>query len=162
MIVQVRLGQPVSGRVGHFVRCAYAPLPLTEKGIAMAENAVATVKGGFFEQYGPTVSQVSGVGSKRREAAQALATKGLRDLRERMTTLDGVIAGSAAVATNSVVSANVELGGQRAIETETLINRNTVAGDVTIIEADINSLSSKTTFGANPPANLDGNPLGTR
>lgn len=126
------------------------------------ENAVATVKGGLFEQYGNTLAQVQGTGSKRRAVAQALATKGLLDLRARMSALDGVIAGSPATKTYTRVEANVELGGVRAIETQTLINRNTTAGDVTVIEGDINTFRTKTTFGANPPANLDGNPLGTR
>lgn len=128
----------------------------------MAENAVATVKGGLFEQYGSTLSQIQGTGSKRRIAAQALGTKGLRDLRARMTALDGVAAGATASKTNTRVEANVEMGGVRVIETETLINRVTIAGDSTIIEADINTLTTKTTFGSSPVANLDGNPLGTR
>jgi hypothetical protein len=126
------------------------------------ESAVATVKGGFFEQYGSTLSQIHGIGSARRRAAQALATKGLLDLRARMSALDGVVPGSAATKTYTRVVAAEELGGVRAIETQTLINRNTTAADVTMIEADINTYRTRNTFGANPPANLDGNPLGTR
>lgn len=128
----------------------------------MAENAVATVKGGLFEQYGPTLTQIQGIGPNRRTAAQAISKLGYRDLRARMTALDGVAPGANASKTNARVVAAEELGGIRPIEQQSLINRVTVAGDVTIIEGDINTLSTKTTFGANPPANLDGNPLGTR
>lgn len=128
----------------------------------MGESAVATVKGGFFEQYGNTLTQSQGTGPARRRAARALATKGLMDLRARMTALDGVVAGATATKNYYRIVAAEELGGVRAVEAQALINRATVAGDVTIIEADINTLSTKTTFGASPVANLDGNPLGTR
>lgn len=126
----------------------------------MAENAVATVKGGLYEQYGTTLTQIQGTGPARRRIRMWLASKGLRDLRARMTALDGVAAGAAALKVNARVEANVELGGVRAIENETLINRVTVAGDTTIIEGDINTYTTKTTMAS--PANLDGNPLGTR
>lgn len=123
----------------------------------------ATVLGGFFEQNGvSTLTNMTTRGAPRRKAAQALDGKGTFDIRARMTALDGVAPGATALKTNTVVEANVELGGLRAITTETLINRATTAGDVTNIEATINTLSTKTTFGASPPANLDGNPLGTR
>jgi hypothetical protein len=58
--------------------------------------------------------------------------------------------------------AAVELGGVRATEAINLINRATVAGDVTEINADILSVTTRTTFGASPPSNKDGNPLGYR
>lgn len=128
----------------------------------MAENAIATVLGGFWSQYAPTLSQIQGTGSARRRAAQALNHKGVYDLRARMTALDGVAPGAAATKNYTRIVAAEDLSGVRAIETQVLINRVTVAGDVTIIEADINTFSTKTTFGASPPANLDGNPLGTR
>ena len=128
----------------------------------MAESAVATVKGGFWEQYGSTVTQVQGTGALRRHIARMLSRKGVQDLRARMTALDGVAAGANATKTQPRVEPNVELGGKRTIETETLINRNTTAADIVVIEADVNTYSTRTTFGASPPANLDGNPLGTR
>lgn len=127
----------------------------------MAMSAVATVKGGFFEQYGSTLSQVATTSSPRRRVSQYLGDKGMLDLRARMVALDGVVAGSNATKTVARVAAAEDLSGLRAIETETLINRNTTAADVTEINKVL-SLSSKTTFGASPPANLDGNPLGTR
>jgi hypothetical protein len=127
------------------------------------ENAVATVKGGLYETVGlTTLTQISGVGQQRRRVAQLLGDKSLLDLRQRLIALVGAAAGGAALKTIGRVEANVELGGKRTIETETLINRNTTAGDVTLINNDLLALTSKTTFGASPPANLDGNPLGTR
>ena len=129
----------------------------------MSISFSATVPGGLFEQNGvPVLTNMTTRGHRRRSAAQALDAKGAWDIRARMTALDGVAPGATAAKTNTVVEANVELGGARNITTETLINRATTAADVTHIEATVNTFSSKTTFGANPPANLDGNPLGTR
>lgn len=127
-------------------------------------GATATVKGGLFESAGlASLSQVQGTGSQRRRISQLFATKGLRDKRALARALDGVVAGSTATATNGRVEASVELGGKRTIESQSLVNRATVAGDVTEINADfLNSLTSRTTFGASPVANKDGNPLGTR
>lgn len=127
----------------------------------MAMSAVATIKGGLFEQYGSTLSQISTTSAPRRRASQVLADKGMLDLRARMVALDGVVAGSNATKTVARVGATEDLSGVRPIEVETLINRNTTAADVTEINKML-SLTSKTTFGASPPANLDGNPLGTR
>lgn len=128
----------------------------------MAANAVATVKGGFWPTNGvSSLSQISGVGPQRRRVAQALGKKSLMDLREIMETLNGAAAGSAASKTYTRVAAAEELGGVRAIETQTLIGRNTTAGDVTEINADILTLSTRT-YTPSPVANLDGNPLGTR
>lgn len=129
----------------------------------MSVSYSASVLGGFFEQNGvPTLTNMQTRGYARRKASQALDAKGAWDVRARMTALDGVVPGATALKTNTVVEANSELGGARNITTETIINRATTAGDVTHIEATINTFSTKTTFGANPPANLDGNPLGTR
>lgn len=129
----------------------------------MTSKATATVKGGFWpENVVPSLVSISGRGFGRFRIAQRLATKSMRALRATMLALDGVVAGSAATKTNSRIAADVELGGKRTIETETLINRNTVAADVTEINADLLTLTTRTTFGASPPANKDLNPLGTR
>lgn len=124
--------------------------------------ATATVLGGFWPQNSvSTLTQVSGRGSARRLAARALGQKGVMSLRELMETLDGVVAGSAASKALARVVASSELGGVRAIENETLISRNSAAGDVTTINADILTLSTRT-YTASPVANGDHNPLGTR
>lgn len=128
----------------------------------MSANAVATVLGGFWAQFSPTLTQISGDAPQKHKIAQLLGKKSLLDLRARMTALDGVAPGANATKNYTVVQANVELGGLRAIDTQVLINRNTTAADVTEIETDVNTYSTNTTFGANPPVNLDGNPLGTR
>lgn len=121
----------------------------------------ATLAGGFFEQYGSTLSGIFvGGGANRRRAAQALHAKGLKAYRELMLTLDGATAGSAAAASQGRIANSTELGGKRTIETETFIDANSAAGDIVRIDADISAFSS--TIGASPPANLDGNPLGTR
>lgn len=123
-------------------------------------SATATVKGGFFEQYSATLSQVSTTSAFKRRASQALAKRGQMSLRERMETLNGAASGSAASKVLTRIEANVELGGVRTIENETLVSANTTAGDITEINEDILALSTKTTLAS--PANGDLNPLGTR
>ena len=126
-------------------------------------NATASVKGGFWEYNAvPSLTGVATTNAQKRRAAQALATKGSMGLREIMETLDGVVAGSTAAKTLTRIASSDELGGVRAVETETLVNRATTAADVTEINSDILSLTSKTTFGSSPVANGDGNPLGFR
>lgn len=82
--------------------------------------------------------------------------------RELMVQLNGVAPGAAALKTLGRVQASTELGGKRVIETDTIVNRVTAAGDVTAIAANLLTYTTRTTFGASPKANLDGNPLGTR
>lgn len=125
-------------------------------------GTTAIVKGGLFEQYGSTVSSISVTEAGKRRAAQALSQKGQWSLRERAETLNGVAPGAPAVKTNARVQASEELGGKRVIENEVLVNRNTTTADQTELNDDVFSLSNKTTFGSNPPANKDGNPLDTR
>jgi hypothetical protein len=122
-----------------------------------------TVKGGFWPTNGVDSFQgVSGENGLRHTVRQALGQKSLRELRERIDALLGVAPGATATATNTRVAASEELGGVRAIETEVLINRATTAADVTEIRDTILEHSVDTTFGPNPPPNLDRNPLGTR
>lgn len=125
-------------------------------------SAIATVKGGFWPENGvSSLTQSSGVGTARRKAAQALATKGTMALRELMETLNGAAAGAAASKVLTRIAHSEELGGVRTIENETLVGRNTTAADESAIDADILSLSTRT-YDPTPVANLDGNPLGTR
>lgn len=129
----------------------------------MTTGATATVKGGFWPVNGVTsVASISGKGPWRRRVAQAFDTYGLMDQRALAVALDGVVAGSNATKTLGRIENNVELGGKRVVETNTLVNRNTTAGDVTEENADFFTLTSRTTKGSSPPANKDGNPLGTR
>lgn len=123
----------------------------------------STVKGGFWEVNG--VSTLTGVQSKtamRRRISEMLGKKSLLATREKMFVLMGAAAGSAVSKTLTRVEANSELGGKRNIETETLYSANSDAADITEIKADFLRETAQTTFGASPPANLDGNPLGTR
>lgn len=128
----------------------------------MGSTATATVKGGLFEQYGTTISGLGAIGSGRFSIAQLLSRRGNLALRARLLGLDGVAPGAVVAKTIARVEANAEQGGKRTIETQTLINRATTNADVTEINNDLLNLTSRTTFGANPPVNKDGNPLGTR
>jgi hypothetical protein len=120
--------------------------------------ASATVKGGVFD--GTTLTSIQGSGFARRQVAKHLGSKGLMDERALASALSGVVAGSNATKTLSRIESNSELGGKRTVETETIINRNTAAGDVTALAADLFAYTTKTTMAS--PANKDGNPLGTR
>lgn len=119
----------------------------------------ATVLGGLFG--GETFATIHTTSSLRKRASLALGRKSQLALRQVMRALDGVAAGANATKNYTRVDANQEMGGKRTIETQVLINRATTAADVTDINADILSLASKT-YNNSPPANLDGNPLGTR
>lgn len=123
--------------------------------------ADATVKGGLFAQYSATLTQVQGTGALRRIIAQMFGRKQLREQRELLLTLNGATAGSAALATNARVAASSELGGLRTVESESLVNRVTAAGDITVANEDFFALSGKT-HDPTPIANLDGSPLGER
>lgn len=124
--------------------------------------ATATVKGGLFPEVGvSSLASIQGSGSGLKRIQQQFTDKGLREMRRRALTLDGVVSGTTATETNKRIEANAELGGKRVIESETLIGRATTAADITELNADLYaSLTSKTTLAA--VANKDGNPLGTR
>jgi hypothetical protein len=125
-------------------------------------TAVAQVKGGFWPDNGVSVlTQISGVGNGRGDVARALNKKNMLATREKLDTLLGVAPGQPAVATRTYVANSEELGGKRAIATETLINRNTTAADVTELRNDLLTYSTRT-YDTTPVPNLDGNPLGTR
>jgi len=129
----------------------------------MTVGATATVKGGFWPANGiGSLTQISGKGSLRRIVAQALGMDQLQDQRELLETLNGVAPGATALKTSARVVAAEELGGKRLIEQVTIINRATTAADVTELNADFLTLTTRTSFGATPPANKDLNPLGTR
>lgn len=125
--------------------------------------ATATVKGGFFETNGvSSLPSMSGEDGQRRSLRRRFGVKAMYAFREIAFVLTGAAPGATATKNYTAVAPSTELGGVRAIETQVLVNRATVAGDVTEIQQEVLRYSTKTTFGANPPANLDRNPLGTR
>lgn len=125
--------------------------------------ATATVKGGFFEQNGGSpYAQVSGRGDERRRVAIWLGKKGTLAIRAQLAALIGAAAGGAVSKTYGRVANAVELGGKRTIESEVLASGVTTAAQVTELKADLTTLTTRTSFGASPPANKDLNPLGTR
>jgi hypothetical protein len=101
---------------------------------------------------------MSGKGFRRR-VAQWMSRKGEYAEREILRTLDGAAPGTTATKTLTRVEANVELGGKRTVEVETLVNRATTAADVTETKADLLSLSARTTKAAQ--VNLNRSPLGS-
>jgi hypothetical protein len=129
----------------------------------MTVGATATVLGGFWPTNGVnSLGSMSGEGEERRRVAQLLSHRSMLAEREIWRALTGAAPGALASKTYTRISASPELGGQRPIETVSVVNRVTTAADVTEINADFLGLTNRTTFGANPPANLDRNPLGTR
>jgi len=122
----------------------------------------ATVKGGFWEQNGvPTLTTAHTTSALRKIVSQAMGRDQMYPLRQVAYMLTGNVVGGIASKSLTRVAASEELGGQRPIEAETLVNRATVGTDITTIRENLFSLSSKT-YNPNPPPNLDGNPLGTR
>jgi len=120
----------------------------------------AAVKGGFWPENGVnTLNTIETTSADKNRVAKALRGKGQRALRAIMAALNGVAPGANAAATVTRVTASDELGGARPIETQTLINRATTAADVADIADDILTAHE---WSNTPPANLDGNPLGTR
>jgi hypothetical protein len=129
----------------------------------MGAPYTAIVLGGFWPQNSvPTLSDIGAWGSGRKEAAYRLSRRSQEVIAAKAVALNGVVAGSNVTVNHSQIQPSTELGGARTVETVALINRNTTAGDVTEINTDVLSYRSRTSFGNSPPANLDGNPLGTR
>lgn len=127
-------------------------------------SATATVKGGLFETAGVAVlTQTASVRFFRRDISQLLGSRSGQKLRALMKALNGVVPGSTAQQTYGMIEANEEQGGKRTVVVTDIVNRVTDSADVTAINDEVlNSLASRTSFGSNPPANKDGNPLGTR
>lgn len=121
----------------------------------------ATVKGGLFAQYSGTLSTIETMSAPRKRIYQLFRDKSMAAARATLRALNGVVAGGAVLVTNGRIQAAEDLSGKRTIESETLINRVSAAADVTDLNADLLPVSSKS-YTASPPANLDGNPLGTR
>jgi hypothetical protein len=129
----------------------------------MTTMATATVLGGFWPTNGVnTLASISGEGEERRQVAKALGHRAMLPTREIWRALTGAAPGGLASKSYTRVAAGSELGGLRPIETVQAVNRVTTAADAAEIIADFLTYTTRTTFGATPPANLDRNPLGTR
>jgi hypothetical protein len=128
------------------------------------KSYAATVNGGFWPTNGVgTLTNIPASRSfGRRIAAMMLGGSRLQALRTLGDALNGVAPGALATKTLAAVAATVELGGVRPIVQVPVVNRVTTAADQAEIDDDIWTMSTRTTFGPNPPPNLDRNPLGTR
>jgi hypothetical protein len=124
---------------------------------------LASVKGGLFETAGQsylvTAHTTRGL---RRKAATALGMRGQLYFRELMSKLNGAAPGVQTDKKLARVAATEDLSGVRPIELEVLCAGPTTANHKNLIDNNILSRTTKTTFGNSPPPNLDGNPLGTR
>lgn len=128
-------------------------------------SATANVKGGLFGDSAGllTLAQISGRSSARRKVAQELESHAEYPIRQILATLIGAAPGATATKTISQIDGSTaELGGKRTINSVSVINRATTAADATEVIADFTTLQSRTSFGANPPANKDGSPLGEK
>lgn len=132
--------------------------------MATSKTYTAIVKGGFWESNGVgSLTNVPGGRSfARRLVAQWLGGSKLMYIKEIADQLNGVAPGAIASKTTPVVSASTELGGLRAITQAVVVSRATTAADRQEVDEDFYTMTSRTTFGVNPPPNLDRNPLGTR
>lgn len=131
----------------------------------MTASAVATVLGGLFGDSAGllTLTQISGRASNRRNVAIEMGKQATDSIRAVLTALVGAATGGTATKTwGQIDGSTSELGGVRTINTINLVNRVTTSADVTEVTADLLTMTTRTSFGANPVANGDGNPLGTR
>jgi hypothetical protein len=121
----------------------------------------AAVKGGLHANYGPTIGTIGPqiTDNYTRKMAQMLSNKGQFALRSILDTVLGAAPGGLAAYWTAEIEANVEMGGRRNIVQTYVVNRNTVAADVTDIRQALTMAFNST---ANQAVNLDRNPLGTR
>lgn len=93
--------------------------------------------------FGNSYTQINTNSTLRKRIAQALSHVGMRKDRELLATLLGTASGSAAAASQVRVAHSLtELGGLRAVETQTFVNRNTTAGDITDLDANFLTYNS--------------------
>lgn len=113
---------------------------------------MATWAGGWDGYFGQPYAQISAQGNISRRLARLYERRGGRVLGALAIALDGVVAGSNATATVNTVEALAAtdsvaaLGGKRNITTQTLINRNTTAADVTLLNAIYDGLFAPATY----------------
>jgi hypothetical protein len=79
-----------------------------------------------------------------------------------MRALNGIAPGGALSKALTRVTASQELGGVRPIEVDQIVSGVTTTGVRDQINKNFFNFTTNTSFGSNPPPNLDGNPLGTR
>ncbi len=105
----------------------------------------------FDNEYsdGPHSLQV-GILPLRRKATRVLKRKSMKVINELIQTLNGVVAGSTALAQHiRVQGAQVlqnDVGGVRPIETVDLVNRATVTADETMIAAMLTEARNPATY----------------
>jgi len=128
------------------------------------KSYTASVAGGFWPANGVgSLTNIPGSRSfARRITAQMIGGSRILAFRELCDKLNGAAPGVTAKKTVPVIQASSELGGVRQVLQVDLVNRATTAQDQQEIDDDLWTMTTRTTFGASPPANLDRNPLGTR
>jgi hypothetical protein len=121
----------------------------------------AVVKGGLNANYGGTIATIGPQITDHftRKMAQMLSNKGEFALRSVLDTVLGAAPGGLASYWYAEIEPNVEMGGRRNIVQTYVVNRNTVAQDVTDIRQALTMAFNST---ATQAVNLDRNPLGTR
>lgn len=139
----------------------------------MAYAATATVKGGFWPTNGVTnlttdtkvpthaAAGFTGQGLEKR-ISRALSRKSLMWVRGTMIALNGIVPGGVVSVPYPKIQASPEMGGKRVIETELLASYTTTANSAAGLNQLFYRFTQDTSFGPTPPANKDGNPLGTR
>jgi len=121
----------------------------------------AVVKGGLHANYSGNLDSIGPLitDSWTRRMAQMLSNKGEFALRSVLDTVLGAAPGTLASYWTAEIAASPELGGVRPIVQTYVVNRNTVAQDVTDIR---NALTMSKNSTPTQAQNLDMNPLGTR
>ncbi len=112
---------------------------------------------------GPHALQV-GIVPLRRKFTRVMRRKSMKVINELMQTLNGVVAGSTALAQHVRVQGaavlQTDAGGVRPIETVDLVNRATVAADQTMINAALTEQRDPATYPVDASGNGGGGKLG--
>lgn len=113
---------------------------------------MATWAGLWDGMYGQPYALTGSRDDTRRVVAMAFERRALRDLSAIAIALNGAAPGGNATATYKAVTAQayqgVDMGGIRPIGTNTLVNRNTTAADVTALNALFDGIFAPTSYPA--------------
>ncbi len=136
----------------------------TKSNLAREHDMVTVAFSGLFDTIQATGHTLLETEPLEKRTSKLFRHEGYRELKELMLTLNGATSGTAAatfdrVAPDNTVGAAPGGGGQRTIDTITVINRSTVAGDITRIADMLNEIFVPASYPADPSSNGGGGQL---
>ncbi len=133
--------------------------------LAREHDMVTVAFSGLFDTIQPTGHTLLETEPLEKRVSKLFRHEGLRELKELMLTLNGVVDGSAAlaqfsrIAPDNTVGAAPGGGGQRTINTVDAVNRVTVTADETRIAAMLEEIFVPASYPADPSGNGGGGQL---